>query len=195
MRMAHLVARYWAAEDVRALPEDGKGCECLVRCPDPVLRQHALGELRFSPADIGLQPGTLVQPDLLVYRTVGSARVQAWRDITGLLLATAVLSPDTARRDRGLQREFYPRAGVGEYWIVDLAAQRVAGWTPGSERSEILRNSLCWSPRGDDSTVAISGEISLPGVVEDILGEEGARPSQRPAGRRGPSRNVGPFPP
>jgi Uma2 family endonuclease len=186
--MAQLVERYWTAEDVRALPEDGNRYECidgvLLVTPAPrprhqraclelvytlgaFVRQHALGELLCSPADIELQPGTLVQPDLFVYRTAGGVRAQAWRDITGLLLAIEVLSPGTARRDRGLKREFYQRTGVGEYWIVDLDARLVERWTAGSERPEILRDSLRWSPQGRDATL----EIALPEFFEAILGE------------------------
>jgi Uma2 family endonuclease len=188
MGMAQLVERYWTAEEVRALPEDGNRYECidgvllvtpaprplhqracmaLLLSLEPFVRQHALGELLFSPADIELQPGTLVQPDLFVYRTAGGARVQAWGDITGLLLAIEVLSPSTARRDRGLKREFYQRTHVGEYWVVDLDARLVERWTLGSERPEILRDSLRWSPQGREATL----DIALPGFFEAILGE------------------------
>ncbi|MEM1345342.1 MAG: Uma2 family endonuclease, partial [Pseudomonadota bacterium] len=39
-----------------------------------------------------------------------------------------VLSPSTARHDRGIKFDHYARLGVGYYWIVDLARQRIETW-------------------------------------------------------------------
>jgi Uma2 family endonuclease len=188
MAMAQLVERYWTAEDVLALPEDGNRYECidgvllvtpaprrlhqraclqLFRALDAFVTTHSLGEMLFSPADVELEPGTLVQPDVFVAQDGAGKALHLWSDIERLALAIEVLSPGTARRDRGLKREFYQRTGVGEYWIVDLDARLVERWTPGSERPEILRDLLRWSPRGEDPTL----EIALPGFFEAILGE------------------------
>ena len=56
-----------------------------------------------------------------------------------------VLSPSTAKRDRGIKREFYQRVRVPEYWIVDLDARLIERWTPTDERPEILRGRLKWT--------------------------------------------------
>jgi Uma2 family endonuclease len=37
-------------------------------------------------------------------------------------LCVEILSPSTARRDRGRKRDVFARFGVKEYWIVDPAA-------------------------------------------------------------------------
>ena len=109
MGMAQLVERYWTAEDVRALPEDGKRYECidgallvtpaprrlhqracnrLVRLLDSFVDRNALGDLHSSPADIELEPGTLVQPDVFIALDRPGNPPYEWHSIAGLLLAT-----------------------------------------------------------------------------------------------------------
>ncbi len=169
MAMPAVESRFWTAEDVRALPDDGNRYECidgvLLVTPSPrdphqdvvagfflalhpYVRALRPAKLRFSPADIEIVPRTLVQPD--VYVAVPKAdrdRVFGWDSIGGLLLAIEVLSPSTARVDRGRKREFYQRAGVGEYWIVDYHARLVERWRAGDERPEVLREAIEWQPR------------------------------------------------
>lgn len=173
MGMPVATERYWTAEDVRQLPEDGNRYECvdgvLLVSPSPrqvhqtavfelfyllaeFVKRHALGNLLGSPADIGLTPDDIVQPDLFVARVRPDAPVPwNWPDITGLSLAIEVLSPSTAGHDRITKRMYYQRIGVDEYWIVDLDARLVERWRPGDERPEILTTTLVWEPRTDAS--------------------------------------------
>jgi Uma2 family endonuclease len=188
MAMPDLVERYWTAEDVRALPEDGKRYECidgvLLVTPAPryvhqfvvggfhlalapFVEASGLGVCLMSPADIELFPGTLVQPDVFVAVAKSGKRIRDWRDIATLRLAIEVLSPGTARRDRGIKREFYQRAGVHEYWIVDPDARLVERWTSASEGPEILRDTLRWAPAGAPEPL----EIDLPGFFVQALGD------------------------
>jgi Uma2 family endonuclease len=168
--MPELAARYWTAEDVRALPEDGKRYECidgeLLVTPAPrglhqcaladlfavlhsYVREHRVGDLMWSPADIEVVPGTLVQPDLYIPRNRDyPKRIREWSDVVGLLLAVEVLSPSTARYDRIVKRRFYQRAGVEEYWIVDLDARLIERWRPRDTGPEILTEHLQWTPTG-----------------------------------------------
>jgi Uma2 family endonuclease len=163
-----LASHRWTPSQVLALPADGNRYECidgeLLVTPSPRLlhqralralydalgdyvRREALGELLWSPADIEIEPDTLVQPDLFVAGALpGAGRVREWSEITHLRLAIEVLSPGTARYDRGLKRRFYQRAGVDEYWIVDLDARLVERWRPADDRPEICTDALDWSP-------------------------------------------------
>lgn len=188
MAMPNLVERYWTAEDVRALPEDGNRYECidgvLLVTPAPrYVHQAALrellilvaqfveasrvGECLTSPADIELFPHTLVQPDLFVVAVEPGSVIRNWGDVSALRLAIEILSPSTARLDRGIKREFYQRAGVHEYWIVDLDARLIERWTPSSERPEILRETLRWAPAGAAEPL----EIDLPRFFAKVLGD------------------------
>jgi len=187
MAMPNLVERYWTAEDVRALPEDGNRYECIdgVLLVTPAPRhahQDALGQLYLvlapfaersrigkclmAPADIELIPGTLVQPDLFVELGWMEPPYE-WHNVTELLLAIEVLSPSTARRDRTFKREFYQRAGVHEYWIVDLDARIIERWTPVSEHPEVLSAALVWSPRGASESL----EIDVVAFFAAVLGD------------------------
>ena len=174
-------AERWTAERVRALPEDGQRYELiagqLIVTPAPMgVHQVAVfalerlldGELArsalhvlHSPADLSLGEDEVLQPDLFVYRTASGRHLLEWSDITALELVIEVLSPSTARFDRQLKRRRYQRAGVPEYWIVDLDARVIERWRPGDERPEVLADRLRWSP---------GGGLSLEIDVEEFFG-------------------------
>ncbi|MGH7526970.1 MAG: Uma2 family endonuclease, partial [Gemmatimonadales bacterium] len=73
--------------------------------------------------------------------------------------------PSTASRDRGIKRQLYQRAGVPEYWIVDLDSRLIERWRPRDERPEILRETLVWQAPGAGSAV----EIRLAEFFGDLL--------------------------
>lgn len=188
MGMPVATERYWTAEDVRQLPEDGNRYECvggvLLVSPSPrqvhqkavfelfrllvdFVRGHAVGDLLGSPADIALTPDDLVQPDLFVARVrLDAPTPWNWPDITGLSLAIEVLSPSTATHDRIVKRTYYQRIGVDEYWIVDLDARLIERWRPGDERPEILTTSLLWEPQADASLA-----LDLAAFFRAVTGE------------------------
>lgn len=158
--------RHWTAEEVRALPDDGKRYEVVdgellvTLAPMPrhqrvvgelyfqlqqYLRTHPVGEVLASPADIELALDTLVQPDLFVFLPA-TEPLRTWKELPPLLLAIEVLSPSTARSDRVLKRGRYQRAGFPEYWIVDPESRTVERWRPAHERPEIVDGALVWHP-------------------------------------------------
>jgi len=177
MPKERLLERFWTADDVRALPEDGNRYECidgtLLVTPSPrwvhqravwelmlrlntYVREYTLRDLLFSPADLQLEVGTLVQPDAFVAQMHKHARPPYdWPDVASLLLAVEVLSPSTARRDRTVKREFYQRVGVGEYWVVDVDAQRVERWRAADSEPELLTTSLTWAPAGASAPLVL----------------------------------------
>ena len=160
-------AHYWTPDEVRALPADGRRYEViageLLVTPAPrfghqdavlalvlllseYVERTKTGHAAISPADLTPEPGALVQPDVFVVGLVAGRRPRDWADIERLLLAIEVLSPSTARADRTVKRRLYQRAGVPEYWIIDLEARLVERWRPGDERPEILTEQLEWTP-------------------------------------------------
>ena len=159
-------------EELLALPEDGMRHELLdgvhVVTPAPALpHQYMVGQaflalsralegrddlLVFtSPADIVLGPKTLVQPDVFVIVHQHGKAPERWTDVGVPVLGIEVLSPSTASRDRGSKRRIYQRAGVAEYWIVDLDARLVERWRPRDERPEICDSVLQWTSPGGAS--------------------------------------------
>jgi Uma2 family endonuclease len=69
-----------------------------------------------APSDVGIDDYNVFQPDLLVLRT---APKLAERDVGIPLVAIEILSPSTAKRDRGVKRRRLIAAGTAEVWIVD----------------------------------------------------------------------------
>ena len=173
MGMPATQSRRWTPEEVRRLTErspshwpryeliDGE----LLVSPAPRVSHHLAftrllgtllaytdrercGRAMASPADLQLEPDSIVQPDLFVLPPHDFARVRSWADFSNLLLAVEILSPSTAAHDRGFKRRYYQRTGVTEYWIVDLDARVVERWRPLDTRPEILAHELVWHPAG-----------------------------------------------
>lgn len=176
----------WTADAAMALPDDGNRYEvldgelfvtpapswthqvalsALDRCVHPYVREHVLGWLLHSPADIVFGPKVLLQPDLFVVPARDGPPPRSWSDVTSLLLAVEVSSPATARADRHRKRLIYQAHGVPEYWIVDVDAQCIERWRPGDERPEILADALSWQPRAELPALV----IDLPSLFADIL--------------------------
>jgi Uma2 family endonuclease len=77
-----------------------------------------------APMDVALDEHSVVQPDLIYllaeHRDRAVERVEGAPD-----LVVEVLSPGTARRDRGEKLRLYAESGVREYWIVDPAERQI----------------------------------------------------------------------
>jgi Uma2 family endonuclease len=113
---------------------------------DAYVRAHGLGEVFTAPLDVRLEPGLVLQPDVLVVPT-GVLRVPS-DIVTRLLLAIEVISPRSARHDRVVKRPRYQRNRVPEYWVVDARSATVERWQPHDDRPAILSDALVWHPEG-----------------------------------------------
>jgi Uma2 family endonuclease len=82
------------------------------------------GALFVAPLDVTLADHSVVQPDLFyvaaVRRRILHERVEGAPD-----LVIEILSPGTARRDRGQKLALYAESGVREYWIVDALERQI----------------------------------------------------------------------
>jgi Uma2 family endonuclease len=111
----------------------------------PYVVRNGLGELLWSPADLRLRAETISQPDLFVIPPEQSDS-KTWAEVSRIILSVEVLSPGTVRNDRGTKREHYQRAGVDEYWIVDLESRLIERWRPSDIKPEILGERMVWHP-------------------------------------------------
>jgi Uma2 family endonuclease len=176
--MGMAAPRYYTADMVRALPDDGNRYEVvygeLLVTPAPrpwhqvlvkrltvgidlYLRNHPVGELLTAPADISWGHDVLVQPDVFV-ADLNEARTLTWSEIRTLLLVAEVLSPSTGRGDRVLKRLRYRQAGVPLYWVVDGEARSVEVWTPADDFPAFERERLVWHPPGAREPFTLSLE-------------------------------------
>jgi len=171
---------------VRALPDDGKRHEVVdgelfvSPAPRPLhqavvlhlagllrayVRQHQLGRVFTSPADIEFSPKTTVQPDVFVVPDTGAGFPIDWNEIRDLLLVVEVLSASTARFDRTVKRPEYQRRRIPTCWIVDADARLVEIWEPDDERPVVPTKILSWQPRAGIPPL----EIDLPQFFIDAL--------------------------
>lgn len=177
MGMPAVARNHWTAADVRALMDESRhwpryellGGELLVTHAPTLAHQWAVAELAaqlgaycetqgigvvlVSPADVELEPESIMQPDVFVVprSLIPSDQPMEWPHVTALLLAVEVLSPSTMHIDRVRKRDFYLTHRVDEYWIVDLDARVIERWTPASNRPGILRDALEWRPTGSSA--------------------------------------------
>lgn len=134
-------------------------CMWLFRILDAYLNDQPAGLAHLSlPSDLELRPGTISQPDLFVPPIAEDRAARRWSDFRHLLLVVEVLSPGTARYDRGIKRRHYQAAAVPEYWIVDPDARLIERWRPEDDRPEIIREGMDWLPPG--ATVPLRFELA-----------------------------------
>ena len=131
-------------EDYCALPDDGRRYEILegelAVTPSPsrshqefaanllvVLKTfvtaHGLGRVFIAPFDVILEKTSVVVPDLL-FVSRERLSIVTDRGVEGPPdLIVEILSPGTARRDRGEKAQLYARHGVRHYWLADPDAR------------------------------------------------------------------------
>lgn len=89
------------------------------------LEATPLGWVLFAKIDCVFSFFDVVEPDVLVV-TKDQREIITKRNLKGApAIVVEILSPSTARNDRGIKRTLYERNGVREYWIVDAVANSV----------------------------------------------------------------------
>ncbi|NOT07207.1 MAG: Uma2 family endonuclease [Gemmatimonadales bacterium] len=176
-------SRYYTADMVRALPDDGNRYETihgeLFVTPSPrilhqvvaqrlalalenYLSREPIGTLFFTAADISWNSVTLVQPDLFVAAT-DEVRTMEWEKVKTLFLTVEVLSPSSARADRFVKRRLYQEQKIPLYWIVDCDARAVEVWTPDALFPVVEEDRIVWRPDGAEAPCIIElAEVFAP---------------------------------
>jgi Uma2 family endonuclease len=95
----------------------------LVTHLDVIARRHG-GMALAAPFDVPLAVHSVVQPDVVYLRREALARIERGGDAAPDLVVE-VLSPGTARRDRGVKQALYASCGITEYWLVDAAVRSI----------------------------------------------------------------------
>jgi Uma2 family endonuclease len=107
--------------------------------------EPGVGEALTSPADVMLEDGTTVGPDVFVVPPAEANRILHEMPVRELVLAVEVLSPGDRSGDRSRKRRLYQRH-VPEYWIVDTSARVIEAWRPGAATAVVHRERLEWQP-------------------------------------------------
>jgi Uma2 family endonuclease len=84
------------------------------------------GRILMAPSDVVFNQYNVLQPDLLYFTQTRKHLVQLDTPTDASPdLAIEILSPSTSAHDRTRKQAMYARFGVGEYWIVDPAAETI----------------------------------------------------------------------
>jgi Uma2 family endonuclease len=125
------------------------------------LQDHPVGEVFLSPLDILLSPHDVVEPDLFVVMQNQAAIVTEPNVVGAPAIVVEILSPATRRRDLGIKRQLFDRAGVQEYWVVDPAGRAVAVYLRGGDgilerRASLTAADSLTSPRLPGFSLALT---------------------------------------
>jgi Uma2 family endonuclease len=89
------------------------------------LDKKPLGEVFVAPLDVFLSEINVYQPDV-IFISNQRRSILTEHGLEGAPdLAVEVLSPSTARFDKGSKRKIYARTGVKELWLVDAEARLI----------------------------------------------------------------------
>jgi Uma2 family endonuclease len=178
MAMPVATHRRWKAEEVRNLQDESRAWPRyelidgeLYVTPAPGFRHQAavlelvvilrpyvvgnkLGGVLTSPADIELEPESVLQPDVFVFPPLDVEQPE-WRSITSLRLAIEVISPSSIRTDRTKKRDQYLKMAVDEYWVVDVEGGHVERWFKHRPDVEVARSTLEWHPANAAAPLSI----------------------------------------
>jgi Uma2 family endonuclease len=166
----HPAVREWTYAEFARLPDDGNRYEviagelCVTPPPETphqvasgrffielslfATREHTLGEVLYAPVAVLLGEGDYLEPDI-VFLLNEHKHYRTRRGIEGPPdLVIEILSPSTARQDRGVKRERYAHYGVSEYWIIDADRRRVEVYRLQEDptRAIIMADLLRWQP-------------------------------------------------
>jgi Uma2 family endonuclease len=128
------------------------------------------GTVFVAPLDVTLADHSVVQPDLF-YVSAARRRILHERVEGAPDLVIEILSPGTARRDRGQKLALYADSDVREYWIVDALERQI----------ELLVNEggrfVVALPEGDEYRSEVLPEIHLhlPAFWKDVEERLGGR--------------------
>jgi len=88
------------------------------------VKEHG-GRVFVAPTDVFLSDRDVVEPDVLFVRPEHVDRAERRFVRSAPDVVVEVSSPSTRRLELTRKRALYERHGVGEYWHVDLGADRV----------------------------------------------------------------------
>jgi len=124
------------------------------------------GLLLFAPSDVTLDEANVVQPDLFWVSDQGQA-VPLEDGFHGPPdLVIEVLSPSTAKRDLTAKYRLYERAGVREYWLVDVDNRYIAL----HGRDDTGRYALLDAYQAGETLISptLGQSVSLPAALFDF---------------------------
>ena len=129
------------------------------------VKRTSSGSIFFSPLDVVLPSGDVVQPDTFFLTKAEMEQVRGAKRVHGApSLLVEILSPGSIKHDAITKRNLYEQNGVREYWIVDPEAKTIAQLVLKENRYELIELSEDEIMR---STVLEGFEMSIEALTSD----------------------------
>lgn len=123
------------------------------------------GALRFPTTDVYLDEANVFQPDLMwVAPDNDACRVVDGYWYGPPTMVIEILVPNSTLRDRREKFRVYERAGVQEYWMVDLPYRLVE--IHSLENGEYQRVGIHGNDERFTTPVLAGGQVALKGIFE-----------------------------
>jgi len=127
------------------------------------IRAKNLGEVRYSPLDVRLWPGTIRQPDIVFMSDEHKDRItERYWGVPDLVME--ILSESTEKEDRTNKFSEYEKAGVLEYWIVDPSERVIEVYVLAQKAYKIMGK---W---GTGETAYSKVLAGFQASVDDVFG-------------------------
>lgn len=138
----------------------------IMRAQRLLQKMYAIERIRIQlPIEVCVADRGRSEPEPDVAVTDGSADDYAQRHPTGEELALLLeISDSTARMDRLTKLRLYARAGVRDYWVVDIQKRKI--YTYRNPQGDTYLDALQFA---EDQTVAPLDRPESPILVADLL--------------------------
>ncbi len=117
------------------------------------------GKAFVAPTEVYLDEFNIYEPDIVYLAPNSNCAVTEKRLVNAPDLVVEVLSPSTAKYDRGTKFQAYQEHGVDEYWIVDPVHETIEVWQLTTNRFNLLGafssgDTFTSRPLGEDVKVS-----------------------------------------
>ncbi len=126
-----------------------------------------IGEVFVAPLPVRLWADKFREPDIVFVRS-GRADYRGYPDGADLVVEVVSEGQANRRRDIEIKPSEYCRAGIAEYWIVDLEMQRidVLIWIDGSyQKSEFHRGQMAVSTTYEGLSISVDHVLDAATTV------------------------------
>lgn len=123
------------------------------------LRKNPVGKVTIAPSDVELTREDVYQPDIyfIAKERLGILTEQGASGAPDLVVE--VLSPATAKLDRGPKREVYAATGVKEMWLVEPRERKIEIYLREVDQLALVGTAAA----GDSLQTAL-----IPGLTLDV---------------------------
>ena len=137
---------------VRKMTKNPPHLLCCDLCRDELTRILPPGFWLRGESPVRIAPVSMPEPDLIVLR--GSPRDLASRlPLPSDVVLCVEVADSSLARDRGVKRDLSARAGISNYWLVNLTERRVEVFADPKD--------------GAYATASVAGETGSVGLVVD----------------------------